>query len=95
MKINIAKKMSEKYVIAKACVKARKQLELYMTDVKTSVIDGDSQNHRVSRRIKRNIERELVETSIWLDKEQYFPSIKEDYEDKLKALQDRLAAFHL
>ncbi|CAN1238646.1 Luminal-binding protein [Linum grandiflorum] len=93
MMVSNAKKMLEKDLKAKARVKARNELELYIGDVKTALINGDSKNHKVSRRIKRKVEVELEESSVWLDENQH--SLKEDYQRKLKALQDCVAALDL
>ncbi|CAN1173362.1 Luminal-binding protein [Linum perenne] len=81
--ITTAKNMSKVDKKAKARVEAMNKLEKYIYDVKNAVTEQD----------KGEIESELEETSLWLDRNQH--STKEDYEKKLKALQDRVVTLHL
>ncbi|CAN1176882.1 Luminal-binding protein 2 [Linum perenne] len=90
--ITTAESLSKMDKIAKDRVESMNKLEQFIYDVKNAVNKQDC-NYQVSWKDKREIEDKLEETSLWLDQNQH--SVKDDYERKLKALQDKIAALHL
>ena len=83
-----AKRYEEEDKIEKKKIEAKNSLESYVYSMKSQVEDTEKLAEKISNEEKELILEHLDEVEEWLEDQVYEEMTKEDYEDKLKELEE-------